>query len=99
MERHTFFDELEAHGMIDTSRKAIWEDASNLLSVIDMVGRRGSSVVVKVDGARDNNLIYTVVISGGLLGEDFFRKDGVDLKTLLEEAISFYCHRALPKNV
>jgi hypothetical protein len=50
--------------------------------------------VVKIDGGRSDGSVYTVVVSGGRLGEDFFRNDGADLATLLQEAISFYRSRA-----
>lgn len=67
-----------------------WKGCEDLLAALDSIGRTGSSVVVKIDGGRLGADVYTVVLSGGLLGEEFFRKDGSQLDELLREAITFF---------
>jgi hypothetical protein len=69
---------------------ATWEELAPLMNGLERIGRSGSTALVKVDGARQDGAVYTVVISGGRLGESFFRKDGDDLAVLLHEAIAFY---------
>jgi hypothetical protein len=66
-----------------------WIEISHILRQAEEISKDGTNVVIKIDGERlqDN---FTVVFSGGPLGDDFFRKDGADLKTLLQEAIAFY---------
>lgn len=68
----------------------LWEEASCLLAAIDAIGREGVSAVIKVDGKRDNGLIYTIVLSGGSLGESYFHRDSDDLLVALQEAVAFY---------
>jgi hypothetical protein len=41
-------------------------------------------------------VLYTVVISIGASGEDWFRKDGDDLSVLLREAIAYFRSRQAP---
>ena len=52
---------------------------ADLIAELDVIGRAGSVAVVKIDGERHAASIYTVVVSGGLLGVEFFRNDGADL--------------------
>lgn len=80
---------LETRDSIDT-----WNDSSKLLSAIDAIARDGGSAVVKVDGGRNDGRVYTVVVSGGRLGDEFFRKDGSDLQVLLREAVAFWVRHA-----
>lgn len=67
-----------------------WSQLSLLLAALEAIGREGVIVIIKVDGARPGDSIYTVVLSGGPLGEAFFRKDGASLPDLVREAIGFY---------
>lgn len=67
-----------------------WRDSIDLLAALDAIGRSGGSAVVKVDGNRPGADVYTLVLSGGQLGEHFFRKDGADLSALIAEGLSFF---------
>jgi hypothetical protein len=80
---------LEIQGTMDS-----WSNSARLLSALDAIGRDGGNALVKIDGGRNDNQAYTAVLSGGRLGEEFFRKDGSELRPLLREAISFYVARA-----
>ena len=58
--------------------------------VLEEMANQGSTVVVKIDGERrgeDDNGRYTVVVSGGPLGENFFRMDVSNLEEGLAKAI------------
>jgi hypothetical protein len=72
-----------------------WTEALPLLAALDAIGRDGGSAMVKIDGARANSDVFTVVVSGGRLGECFFRKDGSDLRSLLREAVAYYVKHAV----
>jgi hypothetical protein len=80
---------LETQGAMDA-----WSESARLLSALDAIGHDGGIAVVKIDGRRSDSHSYTVVVSGGRLGEQFFRKDGSELRPLLHEAISFYVAHA-----
>jgi hypothetical protein len=67
-----------------------WKESVGLLAAFDAIGRAGSNTLVKIDGGRSASEVYTVVVSGGRLGERFFRKDGSHLQSLLREALCFY---------
>lgn len=69
-----------------------WQRSAELLAALDAIGRTGTVVLVKVDGLRVEN-VYSVVVTGGRIGEDPFRMDGADLRTLLVEAIAFVVSR------
>lgn len=71
-----------------------WGGATSLLAALDAVGRDGGSALVKIDGQRCDGQVYTVLISGGRLGEDSFRRDGADLAALLRDALTFYVNHA-----
>lgn len=86
-------EKLFADGRIDDTQMSSWREMSGLLSALEAIGKEGASVVIKVDGARTNNSIYTVVVSGGRLGEEFFRRDANDLASLLHDAVDFYQRR------
>ncbi len=76
---------------------AVWGNAVRLLAAFDAIGRDGAVVVLKVDGVRENGLVYTVVVTGGRLHRDAgFHKDGADLQALLREAVGFYVTNTLP---
>ncbi|HEX9985079.1 MAG TPA: hypothetical protein VGF69_17600 [Thermoanaerobaculia bacterium] len=61
----------------------------SLVNVVEVIAAEGATAIVKLDGERGTNR-YTVIISGGRLGVDFYRGDGDDLRKLLEEAVVFY---------
>lgn len=76
---------------------AVWGNAVRLLAAFDAIGRDGAVVLLKVDGQRENGLVYTVFVSGGRLPKDSgFRKDGADLQELLREAVQFYVSNTKP---
>ncbi|WP_133822029.1 hypothetical protein [Tahibacter aquaticus] len=83
-------DELVASGHVGEQQVMLWRDVAGLMAVFDAIGRDGVSAVVKIDGARPDAAMYTVVVSGPRLGEAFFRQDGSDLPALLSAAIAFY---------
>src|SRR5689334_22148412 len=68
---------------------ASWKDVCSLLQVMDVIAKEGATVVVKFDGERTADR-YTVIISGGRLGADFYRGDSDDLSNSLEGGIRHY---------
>lgn len=62
----------------------------SFLDKIEAIAKDGTSVIIKLDGERSEDKFYSVVLSGGKLGETFFRKDGSELTSLLEELIEYY---------
>lgn len=81
----TLSELLKQRGMIPSGHSVV----SNAWPLLDQIRTEGSVVVVKLDGQRTKSR-YTVVISDGLLGEDYFRKDGDDLDELVSEGVNFY---------
>ena len=77
-------------GRVREQQVTLWRDVAGLMAAFDAIGRDGVSAVVKIDGARPDAAVYTVVISGQQLGETFFRQDGNNLPALLRAAIEFY---------
>lgn len=71
---------------------AAWSDMAKLMAALDAIGRE-CNALVKIDGGRDDAGVYTVVLSGGRLGDSFFRQDGPALRPLLQEAIEFFLVR------
>ncbi|MCW1887378.1 hypothetical protein OKA04_21755 [Luteolibacter flavescens] len=57
--------------------------------LLDQMRAEGSVVLVKLDGERTLDP-YTLVISGGPLGENYFRKDGSSINELIAEGANFY---------
>jgi hypothetical protein len=94
MKETSVVDDLRKSGRITDEAVARWGRVSGLLAALDAVGRDGANAMVKIDGARPNGEIYTVVVSGGKLGDAFFRKDGADVDALLRDAVSFYREHA-----
>jgi hypothetical protein len=94
MNRTQLVESLRSRGHVSGEQLAAWRDVSGLLAALDAIGRDGANAVLKIDGGRPDGSVYTVVISGGRLGEAFFRKDGDDLAALLAEAVEFYKARA-----
>jgi hypothetical protein len=83
-------DGLVTSGRVREQQVTLWRDVAGLMAAFDAIGRDGVSAVVKIDGARPDAAVYTVVVSGPRLGEAFFRQDGNDLPALLGAAIDFY---------
>ena len=87
--------ELKKHGIDPTAHSNAWSEASELLDAFDALVRAGGSyALVKVDGERTNQQVYTVVVDGGRLGEKIFRTDSADLRAMLREALAFYLENA-----
>ena len=94
MNNEQILDALTNAGVdVQASAKSLSE-AVGLLAALDAIGRDGGSALVKVDGQRSDGQVYTVLISGGRLGEGFFRRDGADLQVLLRDALVFYVNHA-----
>ncbi|MFZ5443871.1 MAG: YrhB domain-containing protein [Myxococcota bacterium] len=64
------------------------------LDLLEALRTEGFVVVFKLDGERSTDP-YTVVVSGGALGTDAFRRDGASLETLAREAVTFVRSRVL----
>lgn len=94
MNNEQMIDALLASARISDEQVELWRKSAGLLAVLDAIGRDGMSAVVKIDGARTDGSVYTVVITGSKLGEEYFRKDGADLPMLIREAIDFYASKA-----
>jgi hypothetical protein len=70
-----------------------WLDAVPMLAALDAVGRDGASALIKIDGQRSGARMYTVLISGGRLGDAHVRRDGAALAPLLREVLGLYAAR------
>lgn len=57
--------------------------------LLNRIRSEGGLAMIKLDGQRDE-AVYTIVVSGGSLGKEYFRKDGDDLELLITEAANFY---------
>ncbi len=90
MEEDDAIKSLLGRGLDVEIQQATWNEAAKLLSALDSIGREGANVVVKIDGGRDDGRVYTLVISGGELGKEFFRQDSAKLNALLREGVVFY---------
>jgi hypothetical protein len=90
MDDDSLLEELKKGARLSATRVDEWRELSGLLAVLDAIGRDGANALLKIDGERPADTIYTVLISGGRLGQSFFRRDGGDLRALLREAILFY---------
>lgn len=90
MANNELIEELKNTGRLTEVQIARWRDAAELLAAFDAIASDGAVALVKADGLRTNGAVYTVVVSGGKLGDTPFRKDGADLCAMLGEAIAFY---------
>jgi hypothetical protein len=73
-----------------------WRGCDAVWGVLEEMAAEGATVVIKIDGQRngpDDNGRYTVLVSGGPLGEDFFRRDTPVLEDGIAEAIVHYAER------
>lgn len=77
-----------------------WNGCDAVWNVLEKMANSGSTVVIKIDGQRTepkDNGRYTVVLSGGPLGEDFFRVDTAVLEEGLANAILYYARKCWSK--
>lgn len=77
-----------------------WRGCDAVWGVLEEMAAEGATVVIKIDGQRcgpDDNGRYTVLVSGGPLGEDFFRLDTSVLEEGLAKAIMHYAERCWTK--
>lgn len=73
-----------------------WRGCDAMWKVLEKMADEGAIVVIKIDGERkgpDDNGRYTVVVSGGPLGENFFRQDTAVLEDGIAQAIVHYATR------
>ncbi len=73
-----------------------WKGCDAVWEALEEMANEGAVVVVKIDGQRNgdaDNGRYTVVVSGGPLGEDFFRTDAGVLEEALAKAILYYSQK------
>lgn len=73
-----------------------WSGCDAVWAVFEEMSKEGATVVIKIDGQRthpEDNGRYTVLVSGGPLGEDFFRLDTPVLEDGLAKAILFYAEK------
>lgn len=76
--------------------KPDWFGCDAVWPALEEMANEGSVVVVKLDGQRtspEDNGRYTILVSGGQLGEDFFRMDTDVLEEGLSKAILFYADK------
>lgn len=77
-----------------------WNGCDAVWSVLEKITNSGSTIVIKLDGQRTgptDSGRYTVVLSGGPLGEDYFRLDTSSLEEGLAKAILFYARKCWGK--
>lgn len=79
-------DDSEPEGRRGASQSSL----APLLRVLEYLTADGATALVKADGGREPSSGFTVVVSGGPLGSNFFRSDGGDLNELLNDAMAFY---------
>jgi hypothetical protein len=72
MNVQSLLSELEPQGHVRPEQITLWRESADLLAILEAIGRAGASAVVKIDGARRDGSVYSVVVSGGPLGEDFY---------------------------
>jgi hypothetical protein len=93
MSTAALLDRLRTLGISPDAHADTWLDGVDLLAALDAIGRSGCCVLIKVDGLRTNGAVYTIVISGGFLVDEVFRKDGPDLVALAGAAIAHVIDR------
>src|SRR5687768_9120501 len=73
-----------------------WAGCDPVWALFEEMAKEGAVVVVKIDGQRtseDDTGKYTVLVSGGPLGEDFFRADTHVLEEGLARAILHFAQK------
>ena len=91
----TLGEQLQDVGISQMVPNSAWRELVPELQALETVARAGLSVVIKVDGVREDGSVFTVVISGGRLSDAFFRKDGPDLGELIRDALRFVIDRLM----
>jgi hypothetical protein len=77
-----------------------WDGCDTVWKVLEEMANSGCTVVIKIDGQRkepEDSGRYTVVLSGGPLGEDFFRLDTAILEEGLAKAILYFARKCWGK--
>lgn len=96
MNNSSFFETLQKDGRLEEDDISRWVKMSAMMAALEAIGKDGATVVLKFDGGRPESM-YTVVVSGASLGDSFFRKDGSQVLSLLQEAVEFYgCKQSHP---
>lgn len=73
-----------------------WQIWEGLWPALEAMADEGAIIVVKLDGGRTRDEFpkrYTVIVSGGRLGDEFYREDTSDLEGALCEAVIFYAEK------
>lgn len=73
-----------------------WKVWEGLWPALEAMADEGAIIVVKLDGGRTCDEFpkrYTVIVSGGRLGDAFYREDTSDLEGALCEAVIFYAEK------
>ena len=73
-----------------------WKIWDGLWPALETMADEGAIIVVKLDGGRTRDEFpkrYTVIVSGGRLGDEFYREDTSDLEGALCEAVIFYAEK------
>lgn len=81
-----------------------WRGCDAFLEILEQMRREGTVVVIKIDGQRlsqSDMEPYTVVISGGGLGEGFSQHTGSSIEEALAAAVLEYAQKAwsLPRSL
>ncbi len=73
-----------------------WRGCDAVWEVVEAMAAEGAIVLIKIDGQRQgpgDSGRYTILVSGGPLGEDFFRRDTPVLEDGIALAIVYYAER------
>jgi hypothetical protein len=90
MKEDETFEDLARAGLRVDESATQWSSSLRLLGALDAIAQDGAVAVMKIDGKRPRDQRYTVVVSGGRLGSEFFHRDGDNLQSLLADAANFY---------
>lgn len=86
----TMIDDLQTIAKKAQVAATVIDEAWSLLvPILEQVKADRATIVVKADGERQKN-VYTVVVSGGPLGEDFFRTETDDLSAGIAKVVAQY---------
>lgn len=91
MNTDKIYEKLISLRLLDTGPLMSYRgEIGDLIAALDAISQNGVTAVIKIDGERTQESRYTVVVSGPPLGEEFFRKDGSDLPSLIFGALEFF---------
>lgn len=93
MTERNVLEDLALGGRLPLSLITLWRESAEKLAALTVMAQEGATIVVKADGQRAKTAMFTVVVSGGPLREEYFHKDSPDLGSLLEESVRFYGER------